>query len=78
MSLVKYILDVMDLLDDPKVDGDKVREFFKNRGGLDRYMVISVERVSGEKGSTDFIKIVIPGLNGKSRGGGNAPTGCYW
>ncbi len=72
MSLVKYILDVIGLLDDPKVDGDKVHGFFKEKG-LDKYMVINVERIKGDKGSTDFIKIIIPGTNGKSKGG-NAPT----
>ena len=72
MSLVRYILDVIDLLDNPKVNGDNIREFFRDKG-LDRYMFINVEHVSGDKGSTDFIKIVIPGSSGKSRGG-NAPT----
>ena len=72
MSLVKHILDVIDLLDNPKVNGDNIREFFRDKG-LDKYMFINVEHVSGDKGSTDFIKIVIPGSSGKSRGG-NAPT----
>lgn len=62
----------MDLLDDPRVDGDRVREFFRSKG-LDRYMDIHVERVSGDKGYTDFIKVVVPGTRGKSRGG-SAPT----
>ena len=72
MSLVRYILDVIDLLDNPKVNGDNIREFFRDKG-LDKYMFINVEHVSGDKGSTDFIKIVIPGSSGKSRGG-NAPS----
>ena len=72
MTLVKHILDVIDLLDNPKVNGDNIREFFRDKG-LDKYMFINVEHVSGDKGSTDFIKIVIPGSSGKSRGG-NAPT----
>jgi len=34
---------------------------------------MSIERVSGEKGSTDFVKIIVPGKRGKYSGG-DAPT----
>ena len=72
MSLMKYVLEVIDLLDDPGVNGRRVREFFETRGLLD-YMELEVERVEGEKGSTDFISITIPGGSGK-RAGGDSPT----
>jgi len=72
MSAVKHVLEVVDLLEDPHVNGAKVVEFFRSRGLAD-VMSISVETIRGEKGSTDFIMIRIPGREGKTVGGA-APT----
>ncbi len=71
MSTLKHVLEVIDLLDDPKVNGDAVRRFFTSRGFTD--IKIDVETIRGEKGSTDFITIVIPGKEGKTLGG-SSPT----
>jgi len=72
MSMLKYLIEIIDLLDNPNVDGDSVRKFFITKG-LDKYLTMSIERVSGEKGSTDFVKIIVPGKRGKYNGG-DAPT----
>jgi len=72
MSAVKHVLEVVDLLEDPHVNGAKVVEFFISRGLAD-VMSVSVETIRGEKGSTDFIMIRIPGREGKTVGG-SAPT----
>jgi hypothetical protein len=72
MSALKYVMEIADLLEDPKVSGKVVKRFFEDRGLLG-YMEISVETIQGEKGSTDFITIRIPGREGKSSGG-KAPT----
>ncbi|MGC8607368.1 MAG: DUF1177 domain-containing protein [Vulcanisaeta sp.] len=72
MSLVRYLVETIDLLDDPNVDGDKVRKFFISKG-LEKYLDFHIERINGEKGFTDFIKIVIHGARGKTNGG-SAPT----
>lgn len=67
--LIKQVIDVYDLIDRSDIDGKKVSAYFKSLGAKH----ITVTEFSGEKGSTDFIKIIIPGKNGKF-GGGNAPT----
>ncbi|MDI6600662.1 MAG: DUF1177 domain-containing protein [Thermoanaerobacteraceae bacterium] len=68
MSL-KHVMEVYDLLDDPGVDGNKVRDYLLKSGAKH----VKVTRVEGSEGYTDFVKIIIPGNNGKMRDG-NAPT----
>ncbi len=72
MSTLKHVLEVIDLLEDPNVNGNRVVEFLRGKGLLD-VMSISVETIKGDKGSTDFITIKIPGREGRSTGG-SAPT----
>jgi len=68
--LLKEIIKAFELLDDPRASGEraasKVRE-------IDPQAEVEVRTVRGDRGSTDFIKLVIPGSNGRSKGGG-APT----
>jgi len=71
MSSLKHVVEVSDLLEDPRANGDAVRKFFEERELKDLEIVI--ERVRSKEGETDFVKIVIHGRNGKSVGGG-APT----
>lgn len=73
MSALKQLLEIVDLLDDPKVDGAQVREFFTNKGLS--HMEINVERIEGEKASTDFISIMIQGVEGKYSGGTSRSLG---
>lgn len=68
MSL-KYTMDILDMLDDPSINGEIVTRLFDGLPNCE----VSYETVTGEEGSTDFVKILIKGSNGKSRGG-NAPT----
>jgi hypothetical protein len=70
-SLMKYLIEIIDLLDDPRVDGWAVKRFFEEKGFKD--LLINVEKIRGEKGSTDFISITIPGSKGRLSGG-DAPT----
>ena len=67
--MLKQVMEAHELLDDAQVHGQKVADLLKSRGlgGID------VQTISGERGSTDFIKTVIPGTEGK-KSGGNAPT----
>ena len=65
---LKQVIDLYEVLDDPTVSGEKVVAFFETNG-----IVATSQRVSGEKGSTDFVRIVIPGLKGKLAGQ-DAPT----
>ncbi|MBC7094444.1 DUF1177 domain-containing protein [Thermococcus sp.] len=67
--MLKQVIEAYELLDSAYVDGEKVAQVLKEKG-LDR---VEVRRIEGEKGYTDFIKIIVPGKNGKLSGG-NAPT----
>ncbi|SFV09355.1 DUF1177 domain-containing protein [Alicyclobacillus macrosporangiidus] len=66
---LKQTIDIIELLDDASVSGDKVKAFLEARGAKH----VNVQKVSGAKGSTDFIEVVIPGRGGKLLGG-KAPT----
>lgn len=65
----KQVIDAYDLLDDPKVNGDLVADWWRAAGVTD----VAVTTVDGERGSTDFVRAVIPGASGR-RTGGTSPT----
>ena len=67
--LLREVLDLVPLFDSPTACGESVAAFLRAEGAKE----LSVYTVGGEKGSTDFISITIPGMNGKMNGG-NAPT----
>ncbi|WP_286680492.1 DUF1177 domain-containing protein [Tepidanaerobacter sp. EBM-49] len=67
--MLKQVIEMIELLDDSGVNGEKVKDFLTKRGLED----ISVKEIKGKTGKTDFIKIVIPGKNGKIKGG-DCPT----
>ena len=67
--LLRQMLDIYDLIDKPSASGNEVADFLRGRGASD----VTVKRVSGERGGTDCMKILIPRSNGKSNGG-EAPT----
>jgi len=69
MSCLKHVLQIIDILDGPEASGRKAKEI------LIEYGIKNVEVIplSGPKGKTDFIKITIPGKNGKEKNG-DAPT----
>ncbi|MFC4802175.1 DUF1177 domain-containing protein [Neobacillus sp. GCM10023253] len=63
--VLKQTLTAIDVMDNAYVTGETVKELFQPYPNV----TVTVQTVTGEKGSTDFIKIVIPGSNGKSNGG---------
>ena len=65
----QQILEAFEVLDSARVDGQQVAELIQRRGVGD----VSTTRIEGEKGSTDFIKALIPGGRGRASGG-DAPT----
>jgi hypothetical protein len=67
--MLKQVLEIIELLDNPRANGNMVAELL-NRRGLER---VEVKEVREEDRKTDFIKIVIPGNKGKLNKG-NAPT----
>lgn len=69
MSL-KHVMEVFELMDSQFVTGESIKNYLEE---ISSNGEISIETVTGEKGSTDFVKITIQGENGKSTGG-TAPT----
>jgi len=66
---LKQVMEAYELLDNPRVRGDTLAQLFQEYGLTE----VTVEHLEGEKGSTDFIKVLLPGSSGKTSGG-NAPT----
>ncbi|MEM4090883.1 MAG: DUF1177 family protein, partial [Thermoplasmatales archaeon] len=69
IEMLKQVIEIHELLDDGKVTGPIVKDFFQKRGSKD----VHIKRVKGKKGFTDFIKIVISGKKGKLNSG-KSPT----
>jgi hypothetical protein len=69
--MLRYVLDVMDLLDSPDADGEKVAAYLTDLGADPA--TLEVEQVSGPKGKTQFVRVTVPGRQGKTVGGA-APT----
>lgn len=68
--LIKQMIEVYDILDDIKANGKRVEEYLRTiKSDAD----IEVYPLVGPKGTTDMIKIRIPGTEGKTKGG-SAPT----
>ena len=68
--LMKQIIDAYEVLDSTYVTGEKVKEYLL---GIKPDANIEVYELVGPKGSTDMLKVRIPGKNGKMNGG-DAPT----
>ena len=67
--LLKQVLDVYNLLDRADIDGKKVSDYFVSLGAKH----IETKTVEGDMGSTDFVKICVPGNSGMINGG-DAPN----
>jgi len=67
--MFNQVLEIYDLLDSPTASGREVADLFRSRGLTE----VSVKTIKGERGQTDFIKVRIPGTEGKTSGG-SAPT----
>ena len=72
--MLTHVLDILDIVDDPTASGAAVVAALRTKAG--RYADdadITSTTVTGEKGSTDFVTVRIPGSRGKAAGG-DAPT----
>lgn len=67
--LIRQVMEVFDLLDSAYASGERVRQYLESRGEAQ----IRVKTIREGKYSTDFMKIIVPGRQGKSTGG-TAPT----
>jgi hypothetical protein len=68
--LLKQMLELFDILDDPQTSGKIVNNYLTN---IYPTAIITVQTLIGTSGSSDVIIIKVPGINGKLSGG-NAPT----
>lgn len=66
---LQQTIKVMNTMDSAYVNGEQIRQLFSGYSGIE----VLVKKVEGEKGSTEFVKITIPGSEGKLNGG-SAPT----
>ncbi len=68
--LLKQLMEVYDILDDSTASGSKMKDYYlrlKPDANVETFVL------DGPKGSTDVIRILIPGRCGKAKGG-TAPT----
>ena len=68
---LKQVLQISDMLDHPKANGAEVAALFADHP----HCTVEVRPVEGEKGHTDFIRITIAGLDGRSAGGEHPTLG---
>ena len=68
--LMKQIIDAYEVLDSSFVTGEAVKEYLL---GIKADANVEVYELVGPKGSTDMLKVRIPGKIGKTNGG-DAPT----
>ena len=64
--LNKQIIDIFELLDDPKANGQIVKAFLQ---AIDPEASVETYALEGPQGKTDMVKVRIPGTEGKSVGG---------
>lgn len=67
--MLKQVIEIYEYLDKAEASGEEVKAFFCTKTDLE----VTVEKLHGNGGSTDLIRIIIPGTQGKLSGG-NAPT----
>lgn len=67
--MLKQVLEVIELVDRPRVTREEIQDLFSSRG----IGTVEVESVESEKGKTRVVKLLVAGTEGKS-GGGTAPT----
>lgn len=68
--MIKQIIETFDVLDSSTVTGKDVENYLR---GIKADADIEVYELKGPKGSTDMVKVRIPGTRGKTNGG-DAPT----
>lgn len=69
---LKEVMDLYDLLDSVNASGETVKQYIQQ---YNPDIDVKIDTVKEAKGVTDFIKIIIPGANGKTKGGNSATLG---
>lgn len=68
--LFKHLIELYELLDSPQASGAIVANYLK---AIDPECTVETYPLEGPKGTTDMVRVRIPGAHGKSSGG-DAPT----
>jgi hypothetical protein len=72
--MLKHVLEILDLVDHPRANGpDVVASLLARAGDRAGEVTATSTTVDGDKGSTDFVTVKVPGTHGKASGG-DAPT----
>lgn len=72
--MLRHVLDIIDLLDHSAANGARIADhLLKLSGGDLAGVTVEVTPVVGHRGSTDFVRVVVPGSRGRLAGG-DAPT----
>lgn len=69
--LLKQILEIYEYIDKSDANGEEIKKLLEKYGAKD----VKVKEMVGEKGSTDFIRVTIPGTDGKVNGGNSRTIG---
>lgn len=64
--VLQQVLQIVDLLDSPNASGAEVASAIRS---VNPEIAVQLETIEGAEGSTDFLKVVIPGNNGRVSGG---------
>ncbi|MEA3356784.1 MAG: DUF1177 domain-containing protein [Candidatus Bipolaricaulota bacterium] len=64
--LLKQLITAYELIDDPDASGERVATCFNQ---LNPQIMPEVKTMEGDAGSTDFVKLLIPGAQGQTKGG---------
>lgn len=67
---MKQLMEVFELVDDAYASGSKMKQYLQ---GVNPAAQVETFKLSGNQGSTDVIRVLIPGRHGKTVGG-SAPT----
>ena len=71
--IFKQLIELYDLLDSPSASGAGVVEYLR---GIDPACDAETYVLEGPKGSTDMVRVRIPGSRGRAAGG-EAPSACW-
>ena len=69
--LFKHLIELYELLDSPQASGAIVANYLK---AIDPECTVETYPLEGPKGTTDMVRVRIPGAHGKSSGG--RPSAC--
>ena len=65
--MLNHVLTVVDLLDSPGTSGEALAEHLRSYRAPGAEITVTV--VEGDKGSTDFVRVFLPGTAGRASGG---------